>query len=181
MKHESNRTLTSYKYFAFDQINIVNTTGATEKGIWNSGDKDCAVSYPNALHGYRHRYPTPSVIRSNPKALASHNLSQTFDLLSFTIKPLRADHEWSSIVIGTYRLEGPDGPAEFVDGIFAGWGPSKGFLDPLNLAPNEFWPGWGERINWIEIEAYDGDLTPWEFCLDNLELRFHADEKDEHE
>jgi hypothetical protein len=61
--------------------------------------------------------------------------------------------------------------------LFMGWGTQTGHLRPITIEPARFFPGWGKRVNWIEIEARASNGTMLDFCLDNLLLNFY-DEKD---
>ena len=154
----------------------MNTTAAREHDFIAHGDLDCSVSQPNALRSLPKSYITPAVIRVNNTALAAANLSDFFDVVSFSWKPMGPAPPYTYITMEVWRLE--DTKPAFLSSLYNSWGRAKGFLAPTFLEPPEYWPGWGKRANWIEMQAWTGDEEPWEFCLDNLVLRFYAKEAD---
>ena len=172
-----NRTLTGLPFLEFKQFEVINTTAAVEKGFLAKEDMDCAVSKPNTLHQMMGLHPTPSIIQANATALAEHNLSEYFDIIGFAFKPLGPVPDYSSISVEVWRIEGK--VPTLVDSMAAGWFQQKGFLPPITLFPSEYWPGWGQKVNWVQIEAQTETGEPLEFCVDNLVLRFHKNDEDE--
>ena len=151
----------------------MNSTAANEHGFLARGDIDCAVSKPNALHNIPTTYRVPSVIRSNATALATFNLTGYFDIISLSFKPLGPAPQFTHITVDAWKIDGKQ--PTYVDGMFSSWQEQTGFLRPVTVYPNEYWPGWGQNVNWIEIEARTGDDERWEFCVDNIVLRFHKE------
>ena len=154
----------------------VNITAAHELGFLHRNDTDCAVSKPNALHSYPNTYTTPSVIRANATALAAQNLSEYFDVVAWSWKPLGPAPEFTTIGMDLWRIEGE--ASTYVDGLFAGWFDS-GFLPVNTITPNEWWPGWGRGVNWIEMQSQTDEGERWDFCIDNIVLRFYKTGKDD--
>ena len=119
-------------------------------------------------------YAAPSVIRLNSTALAEHGLLDYIDVVGFSYKPLGPAQEFTYISMDTWRLD--ENVPTHRDGLFTSWLEKKGFLHPVTIFPSKHWAGWGERVNWIEIEARTKDHKPWDFCIDNIVLRFYKND-----
>ena len=178
-----NRTITSLGLLEFHHFEAVNMTTAVESGFLALGDLDCAVSRPNILHGVSEPYHTPSVIRTNASALAEAGLASYFDIVSFSWKPLGPAPPFVGIIMAVYRID--DGIPTYVDNMATIWSDdedtSDGFLPPSTETPAEWWPGWGSKTNWIEIESWADHGESWQFCLDNLVLRFYKEDREDSE
>ena len=66
-------------------------------------------------------------------------------------------------------------------GLWVQW-PAEGYLWPVKTKPSNFWPGWGEGVNWIEMEGFsvvrnDGGTfyreAGREFFVDDITVRFY--------
>ena len=165
-----NRTLTSLPYMVFTGYEVVNTTAAAENGYLDAGDINSATSKPNAIHSIARDFPTVSNFRSNATALAAINVTEFFDLVSFAVKPLGPAEAYSYMLVDAYEI-GSKG-IENWHSLALGWGEQTGFLQPVQLEPREYFPGWGEKVNWVEIEARSDDNEPMEFCVDDIVLDF---------
>ena len=151
---------------------MINATAANQSGILASGDVDCAQSAPNAIRSIMERYANPSVIRSNATALNAIGMSEYFDLISLTLKPLGPGEDWPYMMISAWELDGKE-PVD-VQELGIGWAESdKGFFEPWELEPRMYIYKWGEKVNYIELAAYSDEGEPLQFAIDNMLLGLH--------
>ena len=146
------------------------------------GDVDCGASAPNAIHSIPQEYSTPAVFRSNESSLAAVGFSPYFDFVSLSVKPL-----WSSkavaayIEISAWEIDGKH--PQNVYELFVGFGRDPDDVNSTFVAfefsPREYFEGWGEKVNWVEMTAMalDEDYveTPWKFCMDNIVVDFRSE------
>ena len=160
-----NRTLTKFPYMDFDRFQVINTTSSIEKGYMNSSDIDCAPSSPNAIHNIPQEHQTPAIIKSNEVALAAMGLSKYFDLVSIAAKPLTSNMEFAYVEMNAWEIDGKH--AKNVHSLLLGFYLEDGAFPVFELSPREFIEGWGEKVNWIELQASviddEGIEYPWEF------------------
>lgn len=167
---------------------------AHEAGFLDSKDLNCAVSPPINLYNTPLNYTTPSVIRSNATGLAEAGLSEFFDIVAWSWKPMGPYPKsfglpW--LELDLYKVN--DTAFEYVDGVgtIFGWFEDEdedkpAFFEPDTWAPAEFFlEPWGTGVNWIEINTWywddedDDDKEParrYNYCLDNLVLVFYKKE-----
>lgn len=185
MSKGANRTLNSIPFIDFEKYQIVNSTGAIDSGMLNKTDSDCAESTPNFAMAVTSQYQAPSIFHTNEESLAAAGLSKFMDLISFTLKPRHPGNisaEFAELDIAAWTIDGHD--VQNVQELFVGWYPEEdtGAFGPFPLEPREFFEGWGEKVNWIEMAAFvideDDNLIPWEFCLDNLVMEVREKSRD---
>lgn len=133
---------------------------------------DCAASMPNALRSIPQRYAAPALFRSNATALNAVNVSEYFDFISFSIKPLGPAPGGMYAVIQAWEIEG--GVAKDVQDIAIGW-VYPGYQERYDIEPRLLFEGWGEKVNWVEVQAFTEEDEPWELCIDNVVLQFHKE------
>lgn len=165
----------------FNHFNVFNADVAHSYGFINSKDLDCAASKPNALHNSPRNYTTPSIIRPNATALAEAGLSEFFDVIAWTWKPIGPAPAFPWLNMDLWRIEDDGKEATFVDTAGTIWPYGPGFFDSDTFVPGDYFYDWGQRVNWIEIEAkiWDESSEGGEtvnFCIDNLVLLFYAKE-----
>jgi hypothetical protein len=183
LSKQSNQTLDSMPFLEFDRFQVMNATSAMESGILNKTDGNCAESSPNFALSTLSEYVNPSVFRTNEDALHAAGLSRYVDLVSFTVKPLRSDVEFGGMSVAAWEIgEHPHNVYEVYMGWYLG---ENGAYGSFPVAPRDYFEGWGEKVNYIEMSAYtideDDDYkeVPWPFCLDDIvfELRDKGDDE----
>lgn len=155
---------------------MINTTAAAAKGFIGQGDMNCAQSKPNAIRSIPQQYPAASIIKSNRTALEAAGMSPYFDLVSFTLKPLGPAPTWMLVSITAWEIDGRE-PKNIQD-LFLFWGEDEGYLDPFPMEPRQYFENWGEKVNWVEIEAQTSEGEHWEVCVDDVVLQFHEQNDD---
>lgn len=157
-----------------DRVEVINTTAAASKGMLHSSDLDCAASWPNAIRSTPQEFATNSILRSNATALAAMNVSEYFDFVNIAVKPLRSSIDFAYVTINVWEIDGKT-PKNF-DSLFIGFPSQNGSFSPIEFQPRDYFEGWGEHVNWVEIYARtiddNNEEEPWEFCVDNLVLEF---------
>ena len=157
----------------FEHFGIVNSTAANKAGYLADDDMDCAASKPNAIHTELQEFRNPSIFRSNTTALHALNASQYFDFVSFTVKPLGPVTDFIYLDITAWTIDEDKTPTN-VQSLGIGWdGEDQDYLEPWEFSPREYFEGWGEKVNWVEIQGGNEYDEPWEFTIDNLVLEFH--------
>lgn len=174
----ANITFPAEEFISLTHFALVNAQTAHEKGFLHANDTNCAASIPNSLHSYPTNFTTPSVVRSNATALAEAGLSEFFDFIAFTSKPLGPAPQYTAIGLNVWRVEidGDERNATLIDSMFSLHLDDLKFFPANTMIPSEYWPGWGEGVNWLEFESRTEEGEGWNFCLDNLVLLFHGKE-----
>lgn len=173
----------------FELFQVFNTTSGVENNLMNISDMDCAASYPNSLVSVLSDY-NPAIFHIEDKAMNAAGLSKYVDLISFSIKPMippfleekGINLDGGFMDIYAWELDGhhPNNVHE----AFMAWGVSdKGGMPAWHITPSEYIPGWGEKINFVELSAsvLDEDYNEYrtEFCLDNLVFEVREKGNDE--
>lgn len=176
----ANRTLDSHRFLKdFQNFQVMNTTAANHSGILAPEDMNCAASKPNALRNIPGPYSPNSFFGSDAKALNAMNVSEYFDVMSFTAKPIGPVDAYTLITVNAWELDGKDGKNLF--SVYIWYGDEEKFAEPLQLDMQEIFPGWGVKVNWLEFAAETEYGDPWDFCLDNVVLRFHKEGDEDEE
>ena len=153
---------------------VMNSTAAMIKGLLNETDADCAESAPNFILSLPSEYTTPSIFHTSDNALAAAGLSKYVDLISFTVKPLKSkgsNVQFGGMDIAAWEVDGkhPNNVHEVYLGFYA---EEDGSFGSFPIEPREYFEGWGEKVNWVEMSGYtideDDNIVPSEFCLDNI-------------
>ena len=161
----------------------MNSTSASTKGILNETDMDCASSSPNFVMSIPSEYSAPSIWHTNDEGLAAAGLSPYVDLISFVVKPVHSDVDFGGISIAAWQLDGkhPKNVHEIYLGFYRN--EDTGAFEPFPIEPREYIEGWGEKVNWVEMSGYtiddENNLTPWEFCLDDIVFEVREKSGDE--
>ena len=162
----------------------MNATSALESGILNKTDLDCAESSPNFGLSMVGKYVAPSVFRTNEAVLHAAGLSKYVDLVGFTVKPLRSNITFGGMSVAAWEIG--EHPHD-VDEVGIGWNLDEetGAFGSFPVVPRDYFAGWGEKVNYIEMSAYTVDFdneyktVPWPFCLDDIvfEVREKGDDE----
>lgn len=182
-----NKTYEQDDFLAFSHFGIVNVFNAQQKGYIHAKDLDCAATKPHALFTWPNNFTASSVIQANATALAAAGLSEFFDFIAVTWKPFGPAEDFTWIELDAWRIEGAElaaagkRKATLISSLSHSWvgyddDDGDSFFPAATIQPSEWWEGWGEGVNWLEIKAKAGDGRPWDLCLDNLLLLFHAKE-----
>ncbi|KAL8823482.1 MAG: hypothetical protein Q9191_005815 [Dirinaria sp. TL-2023a] len=176
----------TYHHLAFSQYNVLTPRDPNLKDRISSHDLNCAVSSPNALIGSRvsssnkhYSYDRESAMReggayfsvANASDMLLHaGLQPHFSLVSFNLKPLDAPSPGSSIVVNGYsHARNESDPFRWHVDFPAGF--HRPFLVKMQEYSGEAW----DRLYGVEILADFGEQRlDWEFCIDDLEVRFFA-------
>lgn len=155
---------------------------ANRLGFLHDLDLDCGASKPNALKSsIRYGSSGPSVLHSNATALAAYGLSEFFDVIAFTWKPMGPAPDFPQITMSAWRIEenkSGEKNATLVDSLFVYWF-GGGYLPADTLVPGDIFGSWGEGVNFLEMEAMADQKKGLDFCLDNVVLLFHPKEGEE--
>ena len=157
----------------------MNVTAANRSGILASEDMNCAASKPNALRSVSGPYSPNSFFTSDAEALHKMNVSEYFDVMSFTAKPTGPVDAYTLISVNAWELDGKEGKNLY--SLYIWYGDEEKFANPLRLDIQDIFPGWGVKVNWLEFSVETEYEEPWEFCLDNVVLRFHGEGDDDEE
>ena len=137
-------------------------------------DIDCAASAPNAIRSVVGEYANPGIFRTNATKLNAIGISEYFDLIEFTLKPLgpiKAEYIYTDIAAWT--IDQDNRPLN-VQELGLGWYVDEdGFTESWELAPGEYFEGWGDKVNWVEIGTYNELGLPVMFSLDNVVVGLH--------
>lgn len=183
LSKQANRSLNSVPFVDFEKFQVVNSTAAMKSGMLNESDWNCAESSPNFILSIPSEYTAPSIFHTNDKKLSAAGLSKYVDLVSFTIKPLRSNAEFGGVDIAAWEVDGKH--ADNVQELYLGFFKDEdtNAFNPFPIAPRDYFEGWGEKVNWIEMSAYtiddEDNLNPWEFCLDNIVFEVREKRDDE--
>ncbi|MCJ1386095.1 hypothetical protein MMC17_009220 [Xylographa soralifera] len=132
-------------------------------------DHNCATSAPNALFGccvLEEGFPNPSIAIANATSMAAAGLLPFFSLVSFTLKPMDAPDVGTTVYVKGYTVGGGE-PLEWKVEFPLGY--HLPFRVELAKHSRDVW----ERLERVEMWAeYGEDGLDWEFCVDDLEVRF---------
>ncbi|KAI9802978.1 MAG: hypothetical protein M1825_002211 [Sarcosagium campestre] len=160
-----------YQHLVFSPgFSIIAPNDKALDGYITPFDRNCAVSPPNALIGSR--YNPNNKTDESPASFAIQNndaggSSASFDFISLVIKPLASP---------------PPGTAIYIRGIPADtsrpttvWAVSflSGYHEPVLVTAEAIGGEWTELVNVGIWAGFGPDELDWEFCVDNLELKFH--------
>ena len=167
-----NRTLSVIDFMEFERFSVINTTAMNAKGWLADDDLGVAVTAPNAIVSVPNEFGGPSIFKSNATALHAFNVSEYFDFISFAVTPLGPVTDFIYLDINAWTIEGKT-PINF-QSLGIGWdGEDMDYMQPWIIEPREYFEGWGEKVNWIEIKGGNEYEEPWQFALDNVVLEFH--------
>ncbi|KAI9813401.1 MAG: hypothetical protein M1827_004075 [Pycnora praestabilis] len=170
-----------YQHLTFTPtFSILSPHDPALSNLISPNDYNVAVSSPNALLGSRGTTnapdpgPAPS-FRLDGKVAKKAHLEPWFSLLTFWIKPLDAPAPGTSIYVRGYRYNITT--ASTIDNATAPleWSVTfpSGFHEPLLVKINEYSGDAWEGLEKVEIWAGFGvDELDWEFCVDDLDVRF---------
>lgn len=145
----------------------MNISASISQDLLDSQDADCALpSSPIALLTPNHTYATTS-------RFDLETPTGFFNLLGITLKPLGPAPPRVDASIRAWRIV--DGKVEKVFSGGAVWG-AGGYVKPIPANFPRFSPGWGERVNAVEVQAKAPDGRPWRVCVGRIELELLEEE-----
>ena len=161
-----------YHHLTFSAYNVFRPKDPTLKDKITEHDLNCAVSSPNALIGSRDN-PNPKYRSkgayfgiANSTEMGEHGLEPYFTLSGFHVKPMDAPKPGTSVFVKGHRVKGQEPLEWHVDF-------PSGYHLPLLVKMQEYSGDRWEKLEGVEIVADFGeDRLDWEFCLDNLEVKF---------
>ena len=159
-----------YNHLSFASYSVFKPQDPALENLISEHDLNCAISSPNALLGSRTTEHGKGACFqvANASAMKEQGLSPYFTLSSFYIKPMDAPAPGTTIYVKGYRLGRKEPLTWHVDF-------PSGYHLPFKVKMQDFsGEEWNEMYK-IELTADFGyDTLDWEFCLDDLEIRFSA-------
>lgn len=163
-----------YFHLSFSSYNVFAPGDPAWNGKISENDRNCAVSAPNALIGSRYNAYDPDSAHgayfeiSNATAMMEDSLSPHFTLSKFKIKPLDGPPEPTTTLITVIGYKYNSNQTVKWEVTF-----DQGYYSPLSVNMKDFSRENWENLSGVEILAdYGVDALDWEFCIDDLELRF---------
>lgn len=168
------RVPSPYFHLSFSSYSVFTPGDPAWNGKISKNDRNCAVSAPNALIGSRYDESDPESTLgayfkiANATAMTEDALSPYFTLSKFKIKPLDSPPEPSTTLITVVGYKYNSNQTVKWDVSF-----DQGYHEPLSVNMEDFSHENWEYLSGVVILAdYGVDALDWEFCIDDLELRF---------
>ncbi|KAF6240451.1 hypothetical protein HO173_001119 [Letharia columbiana] len=166
-----------YHHLSFSSYSVLTPRDPALDGLISEHDLNCAVSSPNALIGSRPMENADGAYFdiANATSMAEEGLQPYFTLKSFYIKPMDAPAPGTKVSVKGYTKVRDEPYVWQVDF-------PSGFHLPFLVKMEEYSGEEWKEIYKVEIVADFGyDDLDWEFCVDDIELRFFALPEDESE
>lgn len=161
-----------YHHLTFSSYNVISPRDPNLEGRISPNDLNCAISAPNALIGSRDQKDSDAKASfqiEDEDAMVEDGFGPYFDLLSFYIKPMDAPPPGSTVFVKGYshwRKEPLEWNVDFITGYHLP------LLVKIEQYSGESW----SRLHKVEMWAdYGDDALDWEFCIDDLQVRFYRD------
>ena len=161
-----------YSYLEFFSFDVLRPRDPALADWITEHDLNCAVSSPNAIIGSRSsgivskEQDGASISIANATLMANNGLAPHFSLLAFYVKPMDAPPPGTTITVKGHsqsRVVPSIWHVEFISEYHLP------FLVKLQEFSRQAWT----ELYKVEFFAdYGEDRLDWEFCIDNLEIRF---------
>ena len=100
-------------------------------------------------------------------------MTEYYDLISFVVKPLGpVSGDYVVVSVIAWEIDGKI-PKDFHT-VAVLWSSKSEYCVPVYVEPKLFREGWGEKVNWVEMEAYDNNGEILDFCVDDVVVEFRG-------
>ncbi|MCJ1431207.1 hypothetical protein MMC27_000558, partial [Xylographa pallens] len=158
-----------YHHLLFQSLSLFAPHSPSLRHLISPHDLNCATSAPNALIGsrvYDEGFAPSSIVIANATSMSAAGLLPYFSLLSFAVKPLDAPDVGTTVFVKGYTVGGGE-PLQWEVEFPAGY--HLPFRVEMARHSRKVW----ERLGRVEMwAAYGESGLDWEFCVDDLEVRF---------